>query len=186
MKKLLSLLVLMLAVLVSTVNAQDASDYLTPEQRARMEADIQAKELQKKLDTYGKWVGVGGEVGQAVREGLTAVGDVANDFGKTEVGKFTMFMIAWKVMGKEILRVVMGLLFFSIMTFIFIKTYKNTYQSKRVCVEVTNKGFLRKDKKYEVVEPHNGWEGYIAVKFAMLGLYIGMIGITYAIMFGKA
>lgn len=91
-----------------TINTSD----LTPEQLDKIKSDEQVKKLQNKLDTYGKWVGVGGEIGTAVKEGLTAVVDVSDKFTKTDVGKFTLIMIAWKVMGEDVVGLVVGILFF--------------------------------------------------------------------------
>lgn len=122
MKKIfvLSFVLAFLALACCSANAQtttpktgDPTSYMTPEQLAKYEADIRVAELQKKLDIYGNWVGVGGEVGTAVREGLNAVVDVADKFGKTDVGRFTMILVAWKVIGKDIMRIVLG--FFSLL-----------------------------------------------------------------------
>ena len=68
---------------------------LTVDQLAKIKAQAEVESLQKKLETYGKWVGVGGEIGNAVKESLNAVVDVSDKFGKTDVGKFTMLMVAW-------------------------------------------------------------------------------------------
>lgn len=149
---------------------------LTSQQLAEIEANVQLDKIQN----YGKWVGVGDEIGVAVREGLMGVVDVADKFGSTDVGKFTMYMIAWKIIGKDAIRILLGLLFYFIITFLFIKIYNNTYRPKRVLVE--DLGLFKYPKKYEVVKPER-WEGYELMKFVMLFLYAGAIGITYSIMF---
>lgn len=71
------------------------------------------------------------------------------------------------------------------MTWLFVKVYKNTYVPKRYVIENTNPGFWKfpKTKKYEIIKPNDEWEGYVAVKILILALYMGVIGITYAIMF---
>ncbi len=158
------------------VNASD----LTPSQLAKIESDIKIVELEKKLQTYGNWVGVGEEIGSAVKESLNSVVDVADKFGKTNVGKFTLVMVAWKIIGKDAVRIFLGLLFFVLMTWIFVKIYKNTYSIRRVLVK--NPGLFKYPKEYQVIEPKR-WEGYEAVKILMIFLYAGAIGLTYAIMF---
>ena len=55
-----------------------------------------------------QWIGVGQEIGIATREGLNAVVDTAEKFGTTKVGTFVMVMIAWKIMAREVLGVVLG------------------------------------------------------------------------------
>lgn len=56
-----------------------------------------------------QWVGIGREIGEATREGLNAVVDTTEKFGSTKVGTFVMVMIAWRVMAREILGVVLGI-----------------------------------------------------------------------------
>jgi hypothetical protein len=158
------------------VNASD----LTSDQLFKIESEAKLAELNKKLQTYGNWVGVGGEIGTAVKEGLNAVVDVADKFSNTNVGKFTLTLVAWKIIGKDIARICLGLIFFILMTWIFVKIYKNTYSIRRVLVK--NPGFLKYPKEYQVIEPKR-WEGYEAVKILMIFLYAGAIGLTYAIMF---
>lgn len=161
-----------------TVNTSD----LTPDQLAKIKAQQELETMQQKLDTYGKWVGVGGEIGIAVREGLNSVVDVADKFGGTDVGKFTLVMIAWKVMGKDVVRIFLGLIFLVAVTWLIVKVYKNTFMPKRILVE--NPGFLKYPKKYEVVHPNNNWDGYNFVRVFMIFIYAGAVGLTYAIMFG--
>jgi hypothetical protein len=54
------------------------------------------------------WVGIGKEIGEATKEGLAAVVDQAERFGTTRVGFFVMAMVAWKIIGHDILAVVLG------------------------------------------------------------------------------
>lgn len=56
-----------------------------------------------------KWLDIGREIGIATREGLDAVVDDANKFGSTKVGTFVMVMIAWKIVGHDILGVLLGI-----------------------------------------------------------------------------
>ena len=86
-----------------TVNIKDLPPELAQQLR-------QKQQVSQTLETYGEWAGMGKEIGVAVREGLTAVKDVAVDFSKTEVGHFTMALIAWKVVGEDITGLFVGLL----------------------------------------------------------------------------
>lgn len=185
---LLSVFVLMLVAFPTQAQTPervgDPKAYMTSDQLAKYEADIRIAELEKKLETYGNWVGVGGEVGNAIEEGLTAVVDVADKFGKTDVGVFTMVLVAWKVVGKDVVRILLGLFFFVLVTLLFLKVYRGYYRPKRIMTERTGRGFLRRaDKKFTLVSPDRDWEGANAIPIVMLILYAGMVGITYAIMF---
>lgn len=193
MKKILilvSLIVVFLAGYCTSASAQtvskvgDPTAYMTQVQLAQYYGDLKIADLEQKLETYGNWVGVGGEVGNAIKEGLTAVVDVADQFGKTDVGKFTLVLVAWKVVGKDLVRIALGLLWFVAITFLFIRVYRNTYQAKRKLVERTPQGFWKRDhKKWEVVVPDDNWDGYHGVKILILFMYAGAMGLTYAIMF---
>ena len=169
-----------------TPKVGDPSTYLTAEQQAKYYSDLKIAELEKKLQTYGNWVGVGGEVGTAIKEGLTAVVDVADQFGKTDVGKFTMYMVAWKVIGKDIVRIVLGLIFIAVFTWLLIYSFKRTCLERRILVETKNAGFMRypKERKYEIIEPRFGdGEGLGAIRVLHLVFFLIAIWITYGIMF---
>ena len=165
-----------------TVNTSD----LTADQLAKITAEKQLVELEKKYETYGKWVGVGGEIGTAIKEGLSSVVDVADKFGGTQVGKFTMIMIAWKIIGKDILIIVFGVLFATIFTIFIFKYHKNNFTTHRIVVEDNGWKFWL-PKKYEIVRETTGkdkYEGYELVKWLNIVMLIGGYAITYAIMFG--
>jgi hypothetical protein len=159
-----------------TVNASD----LTVDQLAKIKAQQEVETLQKKLETYGKWVGVGGEIGNAVKEGLNAVVDVSDKFGKTDVGRFTMVMVAWKIIGKDLVRIALGLLFIIIFTFVLLRSYKN-YCTRRILIKSNGWKFWL-PKEYQVVKPES-FDGFQFVKILHVFLMIGAFGITYAIMF---
>jgi hypothetical protein len=160
-----------------TVNTSD----LTPDQLAKIKLEQANAELQKKLETYGKWVGVGGEVGTAVKEGLTAVVDVADKFGKTDVGRFTLVMVAWKVIGRDIVKIILGLLFFATLTFILIYAFRRLALARKIIIE--NPGFLKYPKKYQVVETELDSDGVATVAIIFVILFLLGIWITYGIMF---
>ena len=56
---------------------------------------------------------------------LNAVVDVSEKFGNTKVGTFTMYLIAWKVVGVDITRIILGLLFVTIATIFILKALKS-------------------------------------------------------------
>lgn len=190
MKKIIGLLSIFVLMLVAVpIQAQtkqvgDPTTYMTAEQLAKYTSDMKIADLEKKLETYGNWVGVGGEVGNAIEEGLTAVVDVADKFTGTDVGKFTMVLVAWKVIGKDLVRILLGLFFFVLVTLLFLKVYRGYYKPKRVLTERKPNGWFRRaTKEYTLVTPDRDWEGANAIPIIMLLLYAGMVGITYAIMF---
>jgi hypothetical protein len=64
---------------------------------------------QDKLTQATSWAGVGKEVGEATREALNSVVDVSDKFGKTDVGRFVMIMVAWRIIGKDAVKIVFGI-----------------------------------------------------------------------------
>jgi hypothetical protein len=191
MKKIIGLLAIMtLLIVVSaprtyaqtedskiTVKTSD----LTTDQLAKIKLEQTNAELQKKLDTYGKWVGVGGEIGTAVKDGLTAVVDVADKFGATNVGKFTMTMVAWKVIGKDLVKIVIGLLFFIVFTSTFIYTFKRLTKEQRVLIE--NPGLFKYPKKYEVIRAKFDAEDTTIIAVIFIIAFLIGIWVTYSVMF---
>lgn len=55
------------------------------------------------------YLGIGKEIGDAVKGSLESVVEVSNKFADTPVGKFTLFILAWKLIGREMLGVLLGL-----------------------------------------------------------------------------
>lgn len=191
MKKIFGLIAIMtLLIVVSTpttfAQTQDSkitvrTSDLTPDQLAKIKLEQVNAELQKKLETYGNWVGVGGEIGSAVKEGLSAVVDVADKFGKTDVGKFTLVMVAWKVMGKDIVQIVLGLLFFIVFTSVLIWLSKKALATKKILT--SNPGPFKYPKTYEVVKPNIDTDSVAIIVVAICVSFLLNIWITYAIMF---
>lgn len=205
MKKLLILtgiLIFLVAACCPSASAQtttptDPLSYMTPTQKLQYESDLKLAELEKiknmeiahlekKVEQFGDWVGVGGEVGSAIEEGLTAVVDVADKFGTTDVGKFTMVLVAWKVIGKDVVRIVLGVIFLGVFTWLLIYSFRRTCIDRRVLIGTKNPGWFKypKEKNYELIEPLFGdGEGLGAIRIAHLGFFLIGIWITYAIMF---
>ena len=198
MKKIFGLLFLF-ALMLSAMPVQaqtsqqvtvDISD-LTPAQRAKIEADalIAKQEAQiaiyeKKIEQFGDWVGVGGEVGEAVKQGLEAVVDVADKFGQTDVGKFTLVLVAWKVMGKDVVKIILGLIFFAMLVIILTRFYRNTVTDKRMLTKRMPQGFWKRSiKEYTVVESSLDGEERTWLTIVLGVIFLLGIWITYAIMF---
>ena len=156
-----------------TINKSD----LTATQLAKIAAD----EQMAKIETYGKWVGIGNEIGIAIKDGLNAVVDVSEKFGNTKVGTFTMYLIAWKVAGKDFVRIFLGLIFAVVITFLIFRSLRKMYPYK---IPKRNRGIkFWETIEYEIIHPED-FEGTEVMKLILICMLIGSYGITYAIMFG--
>ena len=194
MKRIFVLPVLLLLALTSVTAQTDytttddrivvnASD-LTPDQLAKLKAEAELELMEKKLKQYGDWVGVGGEIGQAIDDGLNSVVDVAEKFGKTEVGKFTLVLIAWKVIGADAVRILLGLLFFIVLTVLIMKLYKRSVPDKKVLVKNVPQGMWKRNiKEYKIVESALDGEEKIWMTVILAIVFLVGIWITYSIMF---
>lgn len=193
MKKFLGLLSIMALTIFVTMPTYSQTAYSQPEkitvnksdltqtQLLKIESDAKVAELQKKLETYGNWVGVGGEIGTAVKEGLNAVVDVADKFGSTNVGKFTMVMVAWKVIGKDLVRISLGILLIIVTSIFIFINYRKNFTTRKVMIK-GNRILFWQEREYEVIRPST-YDGFEFVRFLHLLTLIGSYGIAYAIMF---
>ena len=60
------------------------------------------------LESYAEYIGVGKEIGIAISEGLKAVVNEAEHFSETNVGLYTMALIAWAIVGQDIVQIMIG------------------------------------------------------------------------------
>lgn len=148
MKKILVMFIAILAM--GSINAQNIDTAIYNKLSDAAKKEIQAAQistnLEQQMQSYSKVAGIGKEIGISVREGLTAIKDVTVDLSKTDVGKTTMYLIIWKVAGKDILGFVIGILLFSIGTILIAKSYFKTF-SPRVLSEYVNEGLFKQKRK---------------------------------------
>ena len=60
-------------------------------------------EIEGKVKEISEWAGMGKEVGEAVNGALGALVDNVDKVSNTKVGKFTMILVAYKVMGHDLI-----------------------------------------------------------------------------------
>lgn len=158
----------------AAIAQQSSNDEIVSIPKSKLTADqlqqIQQENLQKRIDTYGKWVGIGKEVGVAVNSSLEAITNQADHFSQTGVGKFTMVIVAWKVIGDQLIHVVGGLLEILIILPIWIWSYRKFCTSHRVLVK-KEAGFWGA-KEYHTTELESDgdvfWGHWIAAFFLLL------------------
>ncbi len=135
--------------------------------------EAQKAELDKNKSTVeqlGEWVGLGKEIGTAVNEGLGALTDHANKFAGTPVGKFTMIIIAYKVMGRDLVHYVAGVGMFFIFTTFFIFYFVKNCMDKRILTSETKEGV----KTYEIYCPEDS-QKLLAMLFYGISLCASLI-----------
>ena len=107
--------------------------------------------------------------------------DVSDKFGKTDVGKFTLVMIAWKVMGQDVIGIIVGLLFFFVSITVVTVGFNRIIRDKKILIE--NPGFFSYPKKYEVIKSDVEGEAKAWTYFLYIVVLLIIIGISCAIIF---
>lgn len=151
MKRWIALLALSLVflIVIPPVFAQQQDENITIKKSDLPPDLLKRIETDTKIKTYGAWVGMGKEVGTAVNEGLSALTKNADEFAKTGVGKFTMFMIAWKVIGWQLVHLAFGSFFFVVGIIIFLWSWFLSGRTRRIKIGEDERG----KPKYQVTEP---------------------------------
>jgi len=187
--KILFLLIGIISLLGINTNAQTVMvdlDNLPPEVKKQVNAQIIDDAVTKKFETYGKWAGMGKEIGIAAREGLGAVKDVTLEVAETDLGKTVIWLIIWKVAGIDIVRIIIGLIVLIFITIVVTKSYFQSFSTRRL---IEKKGFfLWKTKIYVAVDPEKNWGDSSANRAAAqvfhAFVWLGTVGIAFAIAFG--
>jgi hypothetical protein len=195
MKKFLAALALLAtfvtpAFAVPAVSASDISSIdvskLTPEQKTQLMA--QATELQKQATSTTNisatvrneataWGELGANMGKAAVSAAKEIGVAANDFVQTPLGKITMGIVIFKVMGGAIIHLVVGI--FLLLTFLSVALYlvlKNKYGTVEYeYVEGPFNAWRRKRVKSARVDDDIVTTNYVAAGIcAAAGLVVGL------------
>jgi hypothetical protein len=124
--------------------------------------DLRAKlEIEQKVQTYGKYAGIGREIGVAVDGALSAITDNAQKFAQTDVGKLTIFLVVWKVIGGDFIQLAIGIFLFAIGVPIFIWLLRRNCIVRRIPVS----GGKSDEKKYEVYTPDSNTQWAYGIAF---------------------
>jgi len=147
MKKILLSLMLGLATLSvahATENVINTQGNLTDAQKAELAATaakMVAENTSDKIDPAApgksvavvkQWVDIGTAIGSGLAASAKELGIAANQFAETPVGRFTVFLIAWHFIGGTLLHVFFALLWFFIMTGIFVWMYRRASLEKTI------------------------------------------------------
>ena len=98
------------------------------------------------------WIGFGHEVGVAFNEGLGAVTDNVDKFGATRVGSFIMVVIAWRMIGLELMKIFVALFVWITTLAVLIWSYRKTCMTRSVLSEV----LPDKTKKFTIIKADDG------------------------------
>lgn len=138
MKRLAVLILLALSSLYGeeVENSQKTKLVTVPEQYVSKEGMEHVNQ-----STMNSYVGIGKEVGEAIRTSLESVADVSNKFSGTPVGKLTIGLVIWKVVGKDVVRIIVGVPIFIFGLYVWFYVLRRCFF-----------GYYRKTKNAEGVE----------------------------------
>jgi hypothetical protein len=138
------------------------------------------QETKAKVAQYGEWVGLGKELGTAVDEGLTAVTKHADNIAETKVGMLTMFLITYKVIGTDLVQLVVGLMFsFVWVPYFLFAFYRNVI--KRRVLKRESFGADGKIVNREFETENDDDDGGRQISYYLC--FLALVGITSAIIF---
>jgi len=115
---------------------------------------------------------VGKEIGAAVNQVITAVVKDGNKLATSEIGVFTIGLVAWKVMAKPIVRFSVGILLMWGLLWIWWWSYRKTSLTHVVVATES-----AAERKYKLVQPVEGRA--LAHGFVLIVILVG----SYVLMF---
>lgn len=134
--------------------------------------------IKNEINTYAEWAGKGKEIGTAVSEGLHAVKDVTLELADSDVGQVTIWLIVWKVAGKDVVQIIVGLLLLIVSTIVIVSSYTRTFKRK-----VLIKGGWRQEKEWRVVDSREFWRYPNAAAAVHCLIWLVMIAVSSIVMF---
>lgn len=178
MKKLFILLGMLFISAVTfaqsvTLSQEDLAK-LDPNAKAQIVAIQTEKQIDGTLQTTGKWVGLGKEIGTAMNESLTAITTTASNFAETKLGKFTMFLVAWKVIGTDFLQLVIGIVWIVMILSISLYLYRNNCER----VKIMSRKWNKEGKGWETTSAFTKGD----IDFKVTAIVILCIGLSISIL----
>ncbi len=161
-------LVMSLALLAQTdtVNTKGLSDAQRAElqlQAERMKAQVPGETIQNARE----WVDLGTALGQALGGSARELGIATNEFAMTPVGKVATVLIVWKIMGRDIVHLVMGPLLMLCLLPAWWYFYRRTFVIKQIEYGNTKEhGFKRRYIFFNADDRAKLSEGQVFARFA--------------------
>lgn len=171
MKRILALVVILVGISFGQQNNQNQEEMVTV--TVPKSSLTPQQQLNYKQQEIHSWVGIGKEVGDAVNSSLAAVTQQSNNFAQTGVGKITVAVVVWKVMGKELTGVLCGIVFAIIAFPTWLWSYYRICVPKRTLIREETKEDKTKVRTYDLLpkgsDSIDGWRiGHWIVGFILV------------------
>lgn len=179
MKKLVFIILMM----CSSVFAQTLDmSKLTAAQQAELVAKVEqmpttANTSAKVREEVSAWAEMGGNLSKAIVAGAKELGVAADDFSKTTPGKIVIAITVYKIIGRDVIKLVIGSLVFIVPFFIFLfiltaKEYRNqVFEKQPVLLGLWTRNVLVK------YEQHRRFEEGAQIAAAAMSCLAGVISL---------
>jgi len=108
---------------------------IPPSALKNLQRDSKIQQVENKLEEINNYVGIGKEIGGAIDTSLGALAFHIDEISKTNVGKFTMLMVAWKIVGEDFSGYFSGLIIYLIFLGIWIWSWHQNFYKRQVPAE---------------------------------------------------
>lgn len=187
MKKILLILAMLIGLAAPAYAANcDGINVVGMPESAVIDLKKKCVELQNVAPTVNanslsEYAELGQKYGIALSEVAKSIGTTVNELAKTPVGVFMLVMVAWKVMGNDLIGIVGGFIWFTVMLPLWVYMFHRLVLSTRRVVETKS---LNDDSVRRVIDPvdYNGPAGPLA--FTMSLFLIGICISGFLMVFG--
>ena len=124
----------------------------------KMEPDVAAKILESQrqrgevktslvtADKVTEWVSIGPNVAKAIAEAAKALSLEVNEFINTPVGRWSLILIVWYVVGKDLFSMAVAVSIWAVITMITWHSFRIFHVGKMVDMTHTNEGGKKKER----------------------------------------
>lgn len=166
------------ALILITVFTMPAMAELSADEKAVLEQYRKDKDKAERVEGVKEYVEIGEMIGKAFASTAKELGVAVNEFAETPVGKMTAGVIIWKLVGKDLIGFISGVVFFVILVSVWI------YFFRRMCViESIEYGEDGKKKKQINFYPPNHSDALIGMRVIMVLVLVGIVGTSSAMIF---
>ncbi|HNX11147.1 MAG TPA: hypothetical protein PKI61_03320 [bacterium] len=109
---------------------------IPPSALINLQRDAKILDVEEDLEKIGEYVSIGREIGGAIDTSLSAIAYHADNISKTFVGKFTMLMIAWKVMGSDLVDKIFDVLVLIGFSLVWIWSFRKNFGRRKIVTKV--------------------------------------------------
>lgn len=178
MKKVLMIwLAVALSLLPTTTIAQaQAQEMVTVPKRLLTTEQLAAS----RLESAGRFAGLGAEIGEAVGSSLSAVSQHASEFAETKVGKVTVAIVVWKVIGSDLTKLFIAVIFFfgatPVALFIF---YRQAMRRRYVLKETFDADGKRTSVEYRETDVGGETQFLYTIPVIICGILVPVIALGH-------